>query len=53
MPIGGQSSPISIEGERLLWKNAQKKEKKNNISEMINITKNNFKPDINILVWLP
>jgi hypothetical protein len=27
---------ISIEGERLLWKNAQKNEEKNNTSEAMN-----------------
>lgn len=29
-------SPISILGARLLWKNAQKKEKKNRTSEVMN-----------------
>jgi len=28
-PAGGQTQPSSILGERLLWKKAQKKEKKN------------------------
>lgn len=36
MPRGGQNCPISILGEREEWKKAQKKEKKNKISEMIN-----------------
>jgi len=34
-PVGGQCRPISIVGDSLLWKNAQKKEKKNNTSEVI------------------
>lgn len=34
--IGGQRVPISMAGERLLWKNAQKNERKKKISEMIN-----------------
>jgi len=36
IPIGGQILPIKIEGEILLWKNAQKNAKKNIISEIIN-----------------
>jgi len=36
IPIGGQQEPNSIAGARLLWKKAQKKEKKNIISETIN-----------------
>jgi hypothetical protein len=35
IPWGGQFSPISTEGDRLLWKNAQKNEKKNKISEVM------------------
>ena len=35
-PAGGHCNPISIEGARLLWKKAQKNEKKNKISEVIN-----------------
>jgi hypothetical protein len=35
-PIGGQTPPISGVGDRLLWKNAQKNEKKNKTSERIN-----------------
>ena len=34
-PIGGQEQPNSILGERLLWKKAQKKEKKNITSEVM------------------
>jgi len=36
IPVGGQLRPISVEGASLLWKNAQKNEKKNNTSEVIN-----------------
>lgn len=36
MPVGGQIEPSSGVGARLLWKNAQKKEKKNATSEVIN-----------------
>jgi len=34
--VGGQMAPISTAGERLLWKKAQKKAKKNITSEAIN-----------------
>lgn len=34
--IGGQRFPSSIEGDKLLWKKAQKKEIKKNTSEIIN-----------------
>lgn len=36
IPKGGQICPISIEGDKDEWKNAQKKEKKNKISDEIN-----------------
>jgi len=36
IPWGGQNLPISKVGESLLWKKAQKKEKKNSTSEVIN-----------------
>jgi len=36
IPVGGQEQPNSGVGARLLWKNAQKKAKKNIISEVIN-----------------
>lgn len=36
IPLGGQFIPSSIVGERLLWKNPQKKEIKKNTSETIN-----------------
>jgi len=36
IPKGGQSCPISILGDNEEWKKAQKKEKKNSTSEIIN-----------------
>lgn len=36
IPVGGQFKPISAVGASLLWKNAQKNEKKNKTSEVIN-----------------
>jgi len=36
IPVGGQQFPISTVGANLLWKNAQKNEKKNKISDTIN-----------------
>ena len=34
--LGGQTQPNAIEGDKLKWKNAQKKAKKNIISDTIN-----------------
>lgn len=53
IPIGGHITPISIEGDKLLWKKAQKKLKKNNTSETINNKKPSFKPATAVLVWWP
>jgi len=36
IPVGGQFLPSSIVGANLLWKKAQKKAKKKQISEIIN-----------------
>ena len=36
IPAGGQVVPSSTAGASLLWKKAQKKEKKNRTSEVIN-----------------
>jgi hypothetical protein len=52
-PKGGQLIPISTAGERLEWKNAQKNEKKNNTSDVINNKKPIFNPVNTILVWSP
>lgn len=35
IPVGGQDTPSSMVGARLLWKNAQKKAKKKQTSEVI------------------
>lgn len=48
---GGHISPISVVGDSLLWKKAQKKAKKNITSEAINKIILNFKPDIIVFVW--
>lgn len=52
-PNGGHINPISIEGDKELWKNAQKKLKKNKISEIINNKKPIFKPFTVAKVWNP
>ena len=36
IPIGGQTAPISIVGPKEEWKKAQKNEKKNITSDVIN-----------------
>ena len=36
IPVGGQQHPNSGVGDSLLWKNAQKKAKKNNTSDVMN-----------------
>ena len=36
IPVGGQVTPISTVGARLLWKKAQKNAKKKQTSEVIN-----------------
>jgi len=53
IPIGGQWAPISIVGDKALWKNAQKIAKKNNASETINKATPMFKPLWTARVWLP
>jgi hypothetical protein len=53
IPIGGHCIPISIEGERLLWKNAQKNEEKNNTSEAINKIIPSFILEVTFLVCSP
>jgi len=35
IPAGGQALPISTAGAKLLWKKAQKKDKKNKTSEVM------------------
>lgn len=53
MPKGGQHTPISTAGERLLWKKAQKNETKNRTSETINNRNPIFNPFTVALVWKP
>ena len=52
-PKGGHITPISIEGDKLLWKKAQKKDTKKSTSETINNKKPSFKPVTVALVWKP
>jgi len=51
IPNGGQIPPIHIDGDKALWKNAQKNEKKNITSETINSFIPNFKPFLTCIVW--
>jgi hypothetical protein len=44
IPIGGQTAPISTVGPKEEWKKAQKKEKKNNTSDVINKSIPHLKP---------
>lgn len=53
IPNGGQTAPIQIEGDTLEWKKAQKKLKKNIISETINKIKPILKPFCTANVWCP
>ncbi len=50
---GGQIFPISIVGDNLLWKKAQKNLKKNKTSEIINKIIPHRKPKITCFVWIP
>lgn len=52
-PKGGHEHPSSILGERLLWKNAQKKEKKNITSDVIKSIIPHRKPISTISVCKP
>lgn len=53
IPIGGQTLPSSIAGERLLWKKAQKKLIKKKISEIMNKIIPHRKPNVTGLVCKP
>lgn len=53
MPGGGQVQAIAGVGARLLWKNAQKKAKKNMTSEVIKRIIPNFSPLRTIEEWNP
>ena len=50
---GGQTQPIPIEGDKLQWKKAQKKLKKNIISDAMNKDIPNLTPCWTLNVWLP
>jgi len=52
-PWGGHWRPISIDGASLLWKKAQKKEKKNKTSDVINKIIPHRSPLATINVWSP
>jgi hypothetical protein len=53
IPVGGHITPISIPGDKLLLKKAQKKEKKNKTSEIINKINPILSPDNVDLVCKP
>ena len=53
IPIGGQTLPTSTAGEILLWKKAQKKDRKKKTSETINKTIPQRRPNSTILVCNP
>jgi hypothetical protein len=50
IPAGGQLAPISTAGAKLLWKKAQKKERKKSTSEVINKIIPHRKPTPTIVV---
>lgn len=52
-PVGGHEHPISGVGAKDLWKNAQKKAKKNITSEVINKIMPHRSPTATGLVWCP
>jgi hypothetical protein len=53
MPAGGHLAPNSKLGARLLWKNIQKKEKKNSTSEVIKRSMPKCSPSITFSGWNP
>lgn len=53
IPVGGQINPNSKVGDKLEWKNPQKKEIKKKISDVINKSIPHFNPNITWLVWKP
>lgn len=53
IPEGGQVTPISGVGDKALWKKAQKKEKKNIISDKIKSMKPIFIPRTTFVVCIP
>ena len=53
VPIGGHKVPISILGDKALWKNAQNIAKKKSASEIIKSPTPKFKPFCTAKVWWP
>lgn len=53
IPAGGQQHPSSGVGAKLLWKNAQKKAKKNSTSDVINRIIPYRSPVVTYVVWWP
>jgi len=53
IPVGGHVHPNSMVGASLLWKKAQKKAKKNKISETINRIIPHRNPPTTLEVWKP
>lgn len=53
IPLGGHILPISSDGERLLWKKAQKNLIKKKISEIINKIIPHRIPVVTKSVWIP
>lgn len=53
IPIGGHVDPSSMVGDNLLWKKAQKNERKKNTSEIINRIIPHRKPLVTIFVCNP
>lgn len=53
IPWGGQNNPNSNVGFNLLWKKAQKNEKKNKTSDVINKIIPHFIPSVTFRVWNP
>jgi hypothetical protein len=53
IPLGGHIDPMAIEGDKLQWKNAQKKLKKNIISDTMNKHIPNLIPCRTLYVWWP
>jgi hypothetical protein len=51
MPVGGHEHPSSGVGDRLLWKYAQKKAKKNRTSDVINRIIPHRSPFVTYVVW--
>lgn len=53
IPVGGHAQPSSGVGDNLLWKNAQKKAKKNRTSDVINRIIPHRRPVVTYEVWCP